>query len=174
MAKSPHVPLLTELDLDLDLSMNTAWPQRLGDDDSHPFARMPSEQTLKSLPEAALTGLVCDCAARGDIDGGAAQLALSRSRRPQGPSRMASFLSILISEPWIFRFHVRYVRYVFFSRSTTARCHSLVRVRTFLTTRSCHFIEVHQAQAGFSDTPRASLHQLHPSNWLFTLHFRPK
>lgn len=39
------------------------------DADAHPFAQMPPATTLKNLPTAALTGLVCDCAARGDIEG---------------------------------------------------------------------------------------------------------
>ncbi|CAJ1429371.1 unnamed protein product, partial [Effrenium voratum] len=42
-----------------------------GDEDAHPCARseLPPASTLKCLPQPALTGLVCDCAARGDIDG---------------------------------------------------------------------------------------------------------
>jgi len=39
--------------------------------DAHPFVRtkLPPASALECLPQPALTGLVCDCAAHGDIDG---------------------------------------------------------------------------------------------------------
>ncbi|CAE7775160.1 GLS2, partial [Symbiodinium sp. CCMP2456] len=39
--------------------------------DAHPFVctKLPPASALECLPQPALTGLVCDCAAHGDIDG---------------------------------------------------------------------------------------------------------
>mmetsp|Transcript_40612 Transcript_40612/g.94315 ORF Transcript_40612/g.94315 Transcript_40612/m.94315 type:complete len:1161 (-) Transcript_40612:134-3616(-) len=43
----------------------------MSDADAHPSvrARLPPASSLTCLPQPALTGLVCDCAAHGDIDG---------------------------------------------------------------------------------------------------------